>query len=207
MQIFLLDATAVAGEQLHALARTLPPMRRADAERGRRKGYYEQSVLGFCLVRYAVGQIAPLTDATSWTYGENGKPRLTQGSPYFNLSHTAYGIAVAVDEVGEVGIDLQEITPHPTLATRTLSPTEHRLVELSDDPADEFIRLWSAKEAKVKYTGEGIRSLSELRNVTTDGVQSARVILGGVPHWLSACPAAEMPHITYVTAAQLTATK
>lgn len=205
MRIFLLDMSGVTAEQVEALAHTLPPMRRADAERCKRKGYYEQSVLGFCLVRYAVRQIAPVADTESWLYGRNGKPRLTQGFPFFNLSHTHYGVAVAVDEVGEVGIDLEEITPHPTLATRALSPAEERLAILSDDPTSELIRFWSAKEAKVKYTGEGIRSLSELRNVTTDGVQSERICLGGFPHWLSVCPTAEMPPITYVTAAQLLA--
>ena len=207
MQIFLLDATAVAGEQLHALARTLPPSRRADAERGRREGYFAQSVLGFCLVRYAVRQIAPTASADVWMYGPNGKPHLPSGLPCFNLSHTPHGVAVAVDAATEVGIDLEQISPHPSLARRVLTEAEQQSVALASDPDSEFIRLWSAKEAKVKYTGEGIRSLSELRNVTTDGVQSARVILGDIPHWLSACPAAEMPHVTYVTAAQLTATK
>ena len=203
MRIFLLDLKGISSEQVLALARTLPPMRRAEAERCKRKGFFEQSVLGFCLVRYAVRQIVPVADTESWMYGKNGKPRLTQGYPFFNLSHTAYGVAVAVDEVGEVGIDLEEISPHPTLATRALSPAEERLASLSDDPESEFIRFWSAKEAKVKYTGEGIRSLLELRNVTTDGVQSERVCPGGFPHWLSVCPAAQMPVITCVTAAQL----
>lgn len=205
MQIFLLDIQNVTSECVQALALTLPPLRRTDAERCRRKGVYEQKVLSFCLLRYAVRQIEPTADVDTILYGKHGKPYLAQGAPFFNLSHTPYGIAAVTDTQTEVGVDLEKIRPHFKLAARAFSREENQLIALSKDPTSEIVRLWSAKEAAVKRTGEGIGSLSRLQGVCTDGVQSQCVAPGGVPHWLSVCPADRMPPITYVTAEQLMA--
>ena len=203
MQIFLLDATAVAGEQLHALARTLPPSRRAAAEQCKSEAARAQCVLGFCLVRYAVRQIAPTASADVWMYGPNGKPHLPSGLPCFNLSHTPYGIAVAVDDELEVGVDLEQIRPHPGLEKRVLTEAEQKDAARTCDPDSELIRLWSAKEAAVKRTGEGIGSLEKLRHTLTVGVESIKVQPGGIPHWLSVSPADTPPAITWITPAQL----
>ena len=160
------------------------------------------ATVGYHLVRYAVGQINPFADTTHWELGENGKPRLADGAPCFNLSHSRYGVAVAVSAAHEVGIDLEEIRPHhQRLSKRYCTKAEQALIDDSKDPTSELIRIWTAKEAAAKRLGTGIDK--DFRNIPTNGVQNVRITLGDTPHWLSVSPADEMPQITWITAEEL----
>jgi 4'-phosphopantetheinyl transferase len=103
--------------------------------------------------------------------GPHGKPGLASdlgGRLFFNLSH-AQGLAVcAVACDHEVGIDLEFIRSVPeadTIASRWFSSGEQ--AELRSLPAAlqarAFFRVWTAKEAYLKATGEGIaESLNQI---------------------------------------------
>ncbi|MBQ4333214.1 MAG: 4'-phosphopantetheinyl transferase superfamily protein [Clostridia bacterium] len=89
------------------------------------------------------------------TYGENGKPYLADSSgPHFSISHTDVWVFCAVSG-HEIGLDAQtRRRVCPRLAARSLSPEE--LSWARQDIELHFARLWTMKEAYLKYTGTGL---------------------------------------------------
>lgn len=89
-----------------------------------------------------------------------GKPFLKDfPGLFFSLSHSGAYAACAVSD-REVGLDIQQCARRvkPAAADRILHETEANAWEgLSKEEKDAcFFRLWAAKEAYVKYTGEGL---------------------------------------------------
>ena len=109
--------------------------------------------------------------APNLTYGENGKPYLAnRPDTFFSITHSDKWVFLAVSD-SEIGIDAQ--APRkvcPRLAARSTSPEELAWVKENTEP--NFTRLWTMKEAYLKYTGTGltvpIRSVS-LNVPPTDG--------------------------------------
>ncbi len=90
-------------------------------------------------------------------YIGNEKPSLKcEKGLYFNISHSADFVAVALSE-DETGCDIQEIRPYnPKVAGRNYCEKETRLIEESEDKDDIFIRFWALKESILKFTGKGL---------------------------------------------------
>ena len=88
-------------------------------------------------------------------YGENGKPyRADKPNVHFNITHSDKWVFLAVSDC-EIGIDAQ--APRrvcPRLAARSTSPEELAWVKENIEP--NFTRLWTMKEAYLKYTGTGL---------------------------------------------------
>ena len=202
MHVYLLDADTVSNERLAALEETLPPFRREAAARCRRPEAHRASVLGFCLVRYAVKAVSPEADTENWAYNGCGKPHLdASGALHFNLSHSGRLIAVAVSE-NEVGIDVEQIAPHAAgFAMRYFSEDEQKQVLEASDKASEPTRIWSAKEARVKWYGNGL-SGTLLRDIPTNGVKNTLISHQDERYWLSTCPVDEID-LTWVNADEL----
>lgn len=84
----------------------------------------------------------------------NGKPAWRQSGLFFSLSHTRT-LAVCALADGPVGIDCETVRPvRARLAERILGPEER--IWLTEQPETAFFRLWTAREAYGKYTGEGL---------------------------------------------------
>lgn len=82
--------------------------------------------------------------APQYRRNRNGKPYLVNAPLYFSLSHSGGVTAVAVGE-REMGLDLQLRDDRKREALlRRLTPAERE---------EDFFRLWTAKEAYVKFTG------------------------------------------------------
>ena len=110
--------------------------------------------------------IGPFAD---WTYNEHGKPFI-EGGPYFSISHCKNGIAVAVNDE-PIGIDIEHIRKaDESLIERTMSQEEcQRLMAKSQELRDrDFTRLWTQKEAVVKWQGTGIQSFEQLQTILSD---------------------------------------
>ena len=93
--------------------------------------------------------------------GAYGKPGLVGGGLYFNLSHTADSLLIAVANFADIGIDIEAIKSRNGLlgiAERCFSAREFDgWQRLSPDRQLEcFYRLWTKKEAFVKAVGRGI---------------------------------------------------
>lgn len=90
-------------------------------------------------------------------YGEHGKPLLA-GHPdiHFNLSHCREA-AICVVSHEPVGVDIESIRPlKESLARYVMNDEEMAQILHAENPALEFTRLWTRKEAVVKRSGHGI---------------------------------------------------
>lgn len=86
-----------------------------------------------------------------------GKPKLIHDFLHINLSHCK-GIAVAAIGTVPLGVDAEiPRKVKESLTQKICAPAEYQQIQASDDPAAEFVRFWTLKEAYAKYTGEGIR--------------------------------------------------
>jgi 4'-phosphopantetheinyl transferase len=95
-----------------------------------------------------------------FSIGDKGKPHLGAGPLAFNLSHSEDTAAFALGEVPNLGVDLERFDRSVDiegLARRCFRETEiawmHSFPEAERHHA--FFRIWTAKEARMKATGEG----------------------------------------------------
>ena len=89
---------------------------------------------------------------------ENGKPCFSDPSlGTFNLSHSADIFVLAVFCGGEVGIDVecpQENKNYSRLIRKYCAECERK---------EDFFRVWTAKEACCKLTGEGLSGMGRVK--------------------------------------------
>ncbi|ENU09944.1 4'-phosphopantetheinyl transferase family protein [Acinetobacter calcoaceticus] len=94
----------------------------------------------------------------------NGKP-FVQGSKavYFNLTHSADVIILAVTEEGEIGVDIERVDREFdwTRVDSVLAPSEIEWIKGNEliDPFSvyqRFFQIWTLKEAYIKCTGDGM---------------------------------------------------
>ena len=125
-----------------------------------------------------------------------GKPFLP-GLPgvHFSLSHCP-GLAVCLVAGVPCGVDAEAFrTPPPRTLRRALSPAERRTVSESPRPEEAFFRIWTAKEAFVKATGDGLPAGSRALAALPGGISPppggwhlAQTVLDGgfaVSAWLA----------------------
>ncbi len=101
----------------------------------------------------------------------NGKP-FVQGNKgiYFNLSHSADVIVLAVTEEGEIGVDVERVDREFDWmrVDSVLAPSEIEWIQENEriDPStvyQRFFQIWTLKESYIKCTGEGMsRHLKKL---------------------------------------------
>lgn len=94
------------------------------------------------------------------TLGEFGRPELDpqQDDLSFNLSHSAEFSVIALSKTDRVGIDMELIKDDIDsldVGRSVLSGREMDLLRQSDGDVDLFFRLWTAKEAVLKWLGSG----------------------------------------------------
>lgn len=88
---------------------------------------------------------------------KKGKPYFqNHRNLYFSISHCKEAIAVVVDNK-PVGIDVESYREFsPALLQRTMNEEERQKITSSECPTEQFIRLWTQKEAVLKLRGTGI---------------------------------------------------
>ena len=90
-----------------------------------------------------------------------GKPVLQNSHLAFNLSHSRGLAVLAISETGPLGLDLEFIDRDVDiagLAQTCLTAEEARVLETLPEihRAARFFAFWTAKEARMKLTGEGM---------------------------------------------------
>lgn len=93
--------------------------------------------------------------------GVFGKPALAKGGAHFNLSNSNAIAAIAVSEKGPVGIDIEWLDRSITIdALAQTCFSEEEISVLNSVQGEErnrrFFEFWTAKEARMKLTGEGM---------------------------------------------------
>ena len=108
-------------------------------------------------------------------YDENGRPYFCDRMCDFSITHTQNHVFCAIIEGEEsmrIGIDAEDLgrpdfSNLDEMAARWFSPNEQKAFRTS--PTKEtFLRLWTRKEAYVKYTGEGLKVLSKIDTVSLE---------------------------------------
>ena len=115
------------------------------------------------------------SQSLSFLYNEHGAPYLEDG-PYFSISHCKQGIAVVVSDQ-PVGIDIEGMRKvDDGLVRKTMNTQEQAQIAAAANPEQEFIRLWTRKEAYVKMLGTGI--ISDMHQIlhNTDALQWHEIV-------------------------------
>ena len=85
----------------------------------------------------------------------HGKPTV-DGGVHVSISHSGDLIAVALTELGPVGVDVEDATRHTDIQSmldHVFSPAE---LAALPDPSTYFFQAWTRKESILKATGEGL---------------------------------------------------
>lgn len=135
----------------------------------------EERALSRRLLAEAVRREYGLTDLPAVARAPGGKPYFPDRPDIrFNLSHSR-GAAVCALHALPVGVDVERVRPAP-----------RRLAGGLEDAA--FFRRWTAKEATVKRSGQGLAAL--LREFAPDRLCIVKEDF--LPGWIVAvCPSAE----------------
>ena len=127
----------------------------------------KQLLLGRVLMRLALSSYDRSIAAASWNFTHNqyGKPAISEAqnsaSLYFNLSHSAERVVLAVSRFPDIGVDI-ECARKPrrieAIAQRYFSDKEaaQLLILPEDQRQSRFYDLWTLKEAYIKACGMGL---------------------------------------------------
>ncbi|WP_062432692.1 4'-phosphopantetheinyl transferase family protein [Herbidospora daliensis] len=120
---------------------------------------------------------------------DNGRPFLVGRPVDFNLSHSAeWALIGAVGPHLRVGVDVEQVRDdldHLAMARHLYQPAEVERLTRAASPREEYFRLWCAKEAYVKATGEG---LPGLRNALVTHEGNATVGSSRSLRWIEVAP-------------------
>lgn len=167
-------------EELHCWQQTLSVdeqqrMSRLVMEQGRQRFVAGRGILRAILGRYLGKAPASL----EFIYSEQGKPTLVQTNGvgqrlHFNLSHSGDLGLYALTWDSPLGVDVERARSHRDvlkLAQRFFQPAETAAIAalpLAQQPL-QFVRYWTAKEAYLKATGQGLMGLSEVEVDWSEG--------------------------------------
>ena len=125
----------------------LPEKRKQKAERIINKNEALLSATAGLMMKEVLG----ITEDGMVKFGEHGKPFLEHG-PCFSISHSRRYSVLAVSE-NDIGIDIEmheALNEH--IARRCFTEEEQEFSKLS---TENFLRIWTAKEAVLKFLGTG----------------------------------------------------
>ncbi|MCQ2348256.1 MAG: 4'-phosphopantetheinyl transferase superfamily protein [Paludibacteraceae bacterium] len=150
------DMTQCTEERVQELLPMVSAQRQAYALR------YKHTFGRFCALQSWLMVEQLIGSSADWCYNEYGKPFIPNAAE-FSLSHCKHAIAVAMG-THPVGIDCESIRPLKTdLVARTMNEQERERIYTAANPEREFTRLWTQKEAFLKYQGTGI--IDDLQHV------------------------------------------
>ena len=143
---------------LNAVLPQLSEQRREQVLRFKHEGSRKQCAAAYLLLKRALKEVYGIDENPVFEYDEGGKPTLKGHSEiHFNLSHCTKAVACVVAD-RPVGIDVEETCRYKdNLARYAMNDEEYNQITRSDNPALTFTKLWTMKEALLKYTGEGLR--------------------------------------------------
>jgi phosphopantetheinyl transferase len=139
---------------------------------------------------------APLPAAAP---GPHGKPYFPEDLSFrFSISHSGTHAAVAFAQdpslTFSVGLDIQELRRIPgdclKVAKRFFAPDEYEALRSIPDGERRalFCRMWAAKEAFLKMTGEGLPGDPASFSVLSEGTLTARIVRGETEGFLYELP-------------------
>lgn len=159
MHVYLDDKIECLGEaEVARMLTLLPEWRREQAMRFKHLAGQRECAQAYLLLMQALREKYGITTPPHFQIGPHGKPYLTEFPLiHFNLSHCKKAVICVLHD-SPVGVDIECIRPFKSsLADYTMNEEEIRQINSSAEPAVEFTRLWTAKEACVKLSGKGLQ--------------------------------------------------
>ena len=139
----------------------------------------KRSVCGDMLAKTALSELTGIkAEEIIIDTDSNGKPFPVNVSLHFNISHCE-DYVVCVTHDSPIGVDIEKIRPiNLKIAEKFFNKDEQKYIfcheptkedflkEPSPDLLERFFRVWTKKEAFLKYTGEGI--CADLKSIEID---------------------------------------
>ena len=136
----------------------LSEQRREQVLRFKHEGARKQCAAAYLLLKRALKEVYGISESPLFEYDEGGKPTLKDHPDiHFNISHCGKAVACVVAD-RPVGIDVEETNRYKdSIARYAMNDKEYDEINNSANPDETFTKLWTMKEALLKYTGEGLR--------------------------------------------------
>ncbi len=170
MKVFFAE---VAGDAAAENWPLMSPEKRARIERMRYKKDAQAALTAHRLLCYALKRTYGIEPkAEDWGTEHNGKPNLKNTKNiHFNISHSGLVAMCAVNS-GPVGVDVEMVRPFSDGVMRRIMSAEEREALASAQYRDKlFFKIWTLKEAYLKFTGSGISALDSITVYPTqDGI-------------------------------------
>lgn len=158
VRVFVASVEEHGAESLRQLEQAvLLPDERRRARRMLHPPGRDAYVLAHALQRLVLREL--LGHAPAFSTGPHGKPELIGDALHVNLSHCSGYAALAVHDGAPVGVDIESRPPRADVwrvMNAALTGEECSRVLAERDPVLSFLIHWTAKEAYVKATGEGL---------------------------------------------------
>ena len=105
----------------------------------------------------------------NYSLNEKGKP--ISNNTKFNISHSHGIVVLALNKDREIGVDIEFVRPTKNeLKVRICSDFEYNFA--SDD--NKFMSIWTAKEAFLKMTSDGL--IHDLKSINVLPLNSSKII-------------------------------
>lgn len=124
----------------------------------------ERWVIARGILRLMLGQVLQIAPkALRFEKNRYQKPYLSypvDSNLSFNLSHSGEILLIALIEGGQIGVDVEQVSPDrnfSVIAPLVFSQGEQALLSNSSNPLRDFYALWTAKEAILKAVGCGFK--------------------------------------------------
>lgn len=167
------------GERYESAYRNMTPQRREKADRYKSLDDRRRCVFADELLRSLLREAGAAEELSFYT-DKNGKPHLTGDRMHFSLSHSGDYVACAVDH-SPVGMDIEVPRDVDMSIIKRVCTEEELQFVLGDtraqtadkDTSLRFLQVWTAKEAYLKYTGEGLSGgLRSIAVATKEGMKT-----------------------------------
>jgi 4'-phosphopantetheinyl transferase len=143
------DAALLSDAERERVARKATPLLR------------QRQAASFQSVRIVLGEVLGIPPgALQFRIDAGGKPRLAEGRPHFNVSHSG-GVGLLAWAPRELGADVEALIARPSdsLAAEILAPSELTAWRALPETARQaaLTCAWTRKEATLKAIGSGLR--------------------------------------------------
>lgn len=141
----------------------LPRLRREEIERKKDLNDRKRSLAGEIIVKKYISRLYNIPeDEIIIAKGEHGKPYALNVPAHFSVSHSGDFTVVAISNE-PIGIDCEVIRDFSAIiAHKTFNTSERNYVagnsanRTKSEMEKAFYEIWTAKEAYLKYTGQGL---------------------------------------------------
>ena len=152
----------LSADEIDSFAAILSKDERLRADRFRFPQHRRRFIAARGILRKILASYLNLpSKSLQFAYGDRGKPKLLDCTLQFNISHSQELALYGVTCERKIGIDLEYLkttTDFKKIARRFFAPRETEYIECLSEKKQKqaFFQLWTAKEAYLKATGEGL---------------------------------------------------